>query len=441
MKKISWQMWKYLLAGFMGRFGSSMFGFALGFFVLKQTGSALGMGVTLITGPLVSLVLTPFVGYVVDTMNHRRVILICQVMSMVMLVVFGLVYRIWPAQYYIEIIGLMIVLQISDNFFSTAISASMIHLFDETELQKVNSLSMSITSTAGFLAPIIGAIVYAWVSIDVFAFIEVAFEFIALAGFLMLNFNRTTVASEENMVEQPTEVEPKEGIFQNFKSGFSYLRTQPLVAFIMVIAAGVNLFFASQNVGMPFLLVDTLKITSQPYGVIMSASAIGMFLGGLIFSSLKIKTHIVKLTVRNLMVMSTMLIVIAIPEFMGWPILGNTIFYFIYNLLEGMLLVFINTPIGVFAQQTIAPKYQGRVFSMLGTLATLLMPVGTLIFGALFDISGAFWIFVSTSIAMFVLLVVGTIYLKRTHLIEQDEEKKKKAESEQIAATENLVVE
>ncbi|WP_125607217.1 hypothetical protein [Lapidilactobacillus bayanensis] len=56
--KIDQQLLKMLLLRFSGTFGSGMLDFAIGLYILKQTGSALSMGISLITGPLVSLVLT-----------------------------------------------------------------------------------------------------------------------------------------------------------------------------------------------------------------------------------------------------------------------------------------------------------------------------------------------------------------------------------------------
>lgn len=257
MKNLTPQTIKILILKFAGTFGSSMLSFAIGLYILHRTGSALSMGVTLVTGPVVSLLLTPFVGYVVDTMNHRRIMLSAQVVTSVVLVAFGLVFRVWPAQYYAELIALIIVLQVTDNFLSTTLTASLVQLFEGSELQRVNSLNQSITSLAAFLAPLIGAWLYTLVAIDTFAYVEVLFELTALVAILLLKFR---------LVTQPATPQPRESVLNNFKTGFAYVKNQKLILTIMISSAAVNFLFAAMNVGLPYLLIQTLKLSNQQYG-------------------------------------------------------------------------------------------------------------------------------------------------------------------------------
>lgn len=189
MRKITKQMAILMVVKFAGNFGSAMLSFAIGLYVLKRTGSALGMGFTMITGPVLSLVLTPVVGYVVDTWHHRPIMVAAQVTTSLGLLGFFFAFRAAPQAYFPEVIGLLIVLQITDNFLSTALSASLVQLFADAQLQAVNSYNQSIQSLASFLAPIVGAVVYTLVSIGSFALIEIGFELVALVGILAFKFH------------------------------------------------------------------------------------------------------------------------------------------------------------------------------------------------------------------------------------------------------------
>lgn len=427
--KLSKQMIKMLIIKFAGTFGSGMLSFAIGLYILHRTGSALGMGVSMITGPIVSLVLTPFVGYVVDTMNHRKIMMIAQSATSLGLIAFGLVFHAWPQQYYVELIALIVLLQVTDNFLSTTLTASLIQLFEGDELQQVNSLNQSITSLASFLAPIIGALVYTVVAIDTFAYIEVIFEVAALVGIMLLKYDQvaatdTTTDAEAVAVETEHEagaVQAAESVWQNFREGFNYLRHQKLMLLMSFSSAGINFFFAALNVGEPFLLVTTLKLTNAQYGITDSAFAVGMFLGGILLSLINLKQHPIKVSYFFIGILSALLFVLGIPELTGWANGVNTIYYALMNGLFGVVLVFVNTPIASMMQQIIPQNMQGRMFSLSGTLSMMMMPLGTLIYGSVFDHTRAFPVFVVSGVLLLILTIGIVLTISRKHLLELPE--------------------
>ncbi|WP_179396157.1 MFS transporter [Lacticaseibacillus absianus] len=414
MHRVTPQMVKLLLSRFAGTFGSSMLAFAIGLYILRRTGSALGMGVTMITGPLVSLALTPFVGYAVDNWAHRRLMVCAQVGTTVGLIAFALAFALWPGAYYQELIALIIVLQIADNFFGTTLSASLVQLFEGDELQRVNALNQSLQSLAGFLAPVVGALVYTWVSIGQFALIEVGFELVALAGILALRFD---VGPQATPVAPAAAAAPKPTVWQNFVEGFRYLVGARLILLVFLTSAGINFFAAALNVGLPYMMIQTLHLSNNQYGWTEAAFAIGMFLGGLLLSQLTLRRHPILVSFTWLMVIGVFTFFYALPTLTGWSSGLNTTVYIVLNVLQGGSLVFINAPVGTFMQQQIPPAVQGRVFSLSGTVATLLMPLGTLLYGVLFDRVAALPILGVTALTMITLTTCSMVYMHRHHLL------------------------
>ena len=406
MRKITKQMAILMVVKFAGNFGSAMLSFAIGLYVLKRTGSALGMGFTMITGPLLSLVLTPVVGYVVDTWHHRPIMVAAQVTTSLGLLGFFFAFRAAPQAYFPEVIGLLIVLQITDNFLSTALSASLVQLFADVQLQAVNSYNQSIQSLASFLAPIIGAVVYTLVSIGSFALIEIGFELVALVGILAFKFHPA-----------PAREATHESVGQNFKAGFAYLRQQKLIFLLGLTAALINFFFAAVNVGEPFVLVHALRLSNSQYGITESAFAVGMFVGGIVLSQIHLRSHPVMVSYRFIILLSVTLMLVGVPVLTPWGNGVNTWFYFFMNAATGFCLVFTNTPMSVFMQQTIPQHMQGRVFSLFSTMATLLMPLGTLLYGVLFDHLAAPAIYVVTGLLLIAFTVAVLLGLRRFGLV------------------------
>lgn len=411
MRKITPQMFKILVVRFAGTFGSGMLSFAIGLYILHQTGSALSMGVSMITGPLVSLAVTPFVGYVIDTLPHKIVMVVAQVTTTIALIVFALTFRAFPSAYYPELIGLIIALQVTDNFLSTAITASLVQLFADKELQAVNSLNQSFSSLASFLAPIIGALVYTLVSIDIFAYIEVVFELIALLGIMSLQFKYVAAA-------ESTPDEPHASVLKSFSAGLQYLLHQPLLLIISCSSAFINFLFAALNVGLPYLVIHTLKLASSEYGLIDSFFAVGIFVGGLALSQIKMKQHPVNFSYTFLMALGLILMFYAVPTLTGWNNIVNTIYFLTLSAVNGIILVFVNTPIGTLMQQVIPQKMQGRVFALNSTISQILAPLGVLVFGILFDHLAVLPIFIASGVAV-ILLTLGIMsYIKNRELLQ-----------------------
>ncbi|GEK06350.1 MFS transporter [Schleiferilactobacillus harbinensis] len=411
------QMVTLLTANFFGMFGSGMLSFAIGLYILHKTGSALGMGITLMVGPLVALVLTPFVGYMVDTRSHRAIMIGAQIGTSIGLLLFALAFMWWPAFYYPEVIGLLIILTITDRFLSTALSASLVTLFPTDVLQRVNSLNQSVSSLAQLISPIIGAVIYSFVSIGTFALVEIVFELLTLVCILRLNFTVAKPAAESATAEMPATPAAKESLLANFAEGLRYLQGNRLILLSCLFGAGINFLFAAVNVGLPYLQVTVLKMPNTLYGITDSGFAVGMILGGVALSMITLKHHPFLVSLWGIMLLGSVLTLLGIPEQMAWPMMGNVFFYGLLNVANGIILVVINTPISTMMQKLIPQAMQGRVFMLTGTISSLLMPLGTLVFGFLFDRMAAWIILLGVGLLTLLMSFVTVVYVQRTALL------------------------
>lgn len=67
MKQSQQQVFKFLLSMLTGNLGSSILTFIIGLLILKSTDSAIQFRISQVIGPLVSLLLLPFTGSIIDT--------------------------------------------------------------------------------------------------------------------------------------------------------------------------------------------------------------------------------------------------------------------------------------------------------------------------------------------------------------------------------------
>ncbi|MDN6968377.1 MFS transporter [Oenococcus sp. UCMA 17063] len=400
MLRVNNNLSRILIAKFFGTFGSEMLSFAIGLYILRRTGSALGMGISLVTGPIVSLCITPFVGYAVDTYSHKKIMIASQVGTIASLLLFALFFIEFPNIYFVELVVLITLLAVSDGFLTTAVQASLAQLFGKDDLQRANSLNQSTSSLAEFLAPVLGAVVYTLINLDMFAYIEVGFETVALIAIIFLKFLKNSKISD---AEDLQVADTESHIVSNFMEGLRFLWENKLYLVFSGSSGAINFFFATINIGLPFFLVDKLHLTNTQYGFTESAFAGGMFLGGLVLSRLNFKTQSLKVAYFSLSIFSLIVSLIGLPNLIALPKGAYTILFIAINIVLGSLLVFSNTPVDVYMQQHIPEKMQGRVFSMDETVSSILMPAGTIVFGILFDQFNTFVVFAFGGLVMLVL--------------------------------------
>ncbi|MCV3296886.1 MFS transporter [Oenococcus kitaharae] len=400
MQPVNNNLTKTLIIKFFGTFGSEMLSFAISLYILRRTGSALGMGVSLITGPLISVCLTPFVGYAVDSYSHKKIMVASQLGTIISLLLFAFCFTAFPQAYFLILVVLIALLAITDGFLTTAVQASLAQLFNKDDLQKANSLNQSISSLAEFLAPVLGAVVYTLVTLNVFAYLEVIFETVALIAILVLKFTKIRrPISNQGMQTEATE----NHLGSNFMAGLRFLWENKLYLMFSGSSGVINFFFATINVGLPFFLVDRLHLSNTQYGLTESAFAGGMFLGGLVLSRLPLKNQSLKVAYFSLAVFSLIIALIGLPSLLTLPKAAYALVFITINLVLGLLLVFSNTPVEVYMQQHIPEEMQGRVFSMDETLSSVLMPAGTIVFGILFDRLDVFAVFIFGGFMMLLL--------------------------------------
>ena len=108
-----------------------------------------------------------------------------------------------------------------------------------------NQLSMSVSGIGG---PVIGGMLFGFVSMEVF-----------LAAFIVAAVITLTLESTMNFTlykkETSSVVGEKESMLEGLKAGFRYVNKQHVLRAILWMALWINLFLTSINIGGDFILV------------------------------------------------------------------------------------------------------------------------------------------------------------------------------------------
>ncbi len=422
-KKATYHLYTFLISKMIGSLGSGVYAFGISMYILSLTGSSLSFATNILLSILPRTIIAPIAGLLGDRMPRKWLVLGGQA---------GVVLSVSALLLYTNMVDLSLMAiymatffnSIFSTFSSVSFSASIANLVDGERLQKAMSFNQLSYSLSGIGGPVFGGMLFGFASMSIFLVIFIIASIIALVLEATMNF---TLYKKES--DAPAE---KETMLQSLKAGFTYVNKRRVIRSILLTALWLNLFFTCMNIGGNYILLTILQLDPTLIGIVEAGMAIGMLVMAIYFatrSNVKFPLLLVK---RSTLLMAVLVILAALPLFVHFSNSVNFIYYFILMLLFGALGVITNTPIGVMLQTSIEEEFRGRVFGIVEMMAMSMMPLGTLIFGILYDIIPAQYILlVSGSI-----LVLIVLTLLRRSVIEMAHPEFKKQQEQGIEVLE-----
>ncbi|NWN98236.1 MAG: MFS transporter [Bacillus sp. (in: Bacteria)] len=420
LKRGSYHLWTFMTSKLISTFGANVYSFAISFYILQLTGSATNFALNLICSILPRTIAAPFAGYVADNFSRKRTIILAQaasVLAIAGLLTVSLMNGLSLTAIYIT----TCLLSLTSTFSGITFTSSISGLVDENRIQKAMSLNQMSISLASIVAPALGGVLYGAVSIPVFLIIYLIASLVALILDSTMNFQLFAKRSHV-----PVTGQEKEKLWVSMKEGFAYLKTKPVIQTIIFIALFINFFFGSFQVGYSFVLIEKLGMKSEHFGILEGAFAVGMLLLSVYLTIRKEIKYPLITTKYGIIGLALVIGGIAVPLLVPFSYQAMFVFYLILMLAIGSFLTIINTPIGVMMQKSVDDDFKGRVISILETMAQVLMPLGTVVYGFLYDWVAAEWVLfisagINIGIALFMLRpsVIANAYPERKNALQR----------------------
>ena len=398
LKKATYHLWTFLISKLMGSLGAGVYAFGMSMFILSVTGSSLSFATNILLSILPRTLIAPIAGVIGDRVPRKLLVIGGQtgiVLTMAGLLSYTLAFDISVTAIYVA----TVFNSIFGTFSGLAFTSSIANLVDEARLQKAMSFNHMAYSVAGIGGPIVGGLLFGFVSMEVFLVIYLVSQLIALSLESTMNFNLY-----KKVVK--TVAEKKETMVESFKGGIAYIKQKPLLIALLSTSFGLNFFFTSLSVGGDFALLTIIKLSTEQIGFTEAAGGIGVIVASIFFASTKAVKNPLLLSKYAILGMSSLVILAALPIYLNLPKTGNFIYYVFLMFSFGVTNIMANMPIGVLFQKTIDDEYRSRVFSILETIAMSLMPLATLVYGVLFDFLPAEYIFIISGLCLIVLTLI-----------------------------------
>ena len=174
-------------------------------------------------------------------------------------------------------------------------------------------------------------------------------------------------------------VAEKTSIWKDFKSGLSYLIGWPGLMIVGLMTVGINFTIIPAFSLLPLMIKDYFGGSAIHLGWVKSAMGAGMILGGALLGiwggfSRKMLTSLV-----GLMGMGTGTLILALAPASAISLaVGGA-------LLVGFMTPMTMGPFFALIQSTVEPDMQARIFSLLNSVGTGVVPLGLLIAGQVAD--------------------------------------------------------
>ncbi|WP_102261510.1 MFS transporter [Mesobacillus jeotgali] len=358
--------------------GSSIYAFAIGLYILAETGSSLNFAITLVLSMLPRILLAPVAGTLSDRLDRKKMIIFSNFASafwlgIILASFLFFTQEIWIL--YVATTGLSII----STFYSIAVTSSIYNMVGPDHLQRAMSLNQAAISLSAILGPVLGGVFFGIIHIHLFMALNIlTFLFAAFASILI----------EYNLFSKKVQDKKTTRMSEDLKQGISYIKAQPFLLHLVILSVWLNFWFAVFPVAMPYLVLTVRGMSPTQLGIIEGSFSVGMMVMALILSAKKeIRRKELSIT-GGMVLLSAVLMMIglpAIPLFMG---LSNiVIFAFLMSmvLILSASIMFINTPVMVLLQKNTPDEYRGRVMSLLETGSSAMTPAGFILFGFLLE--------------------------------------------------------
>ncbi len=379
-------------------FGSQLVQFALIWWLTSQTGSGTVLATASLVGLLPQVILGPFIGPLIDRWNRRWTIMgadaLVALATLVLAVLFvtGLV-QIW------QVYVIMFIRALAGSFHWPAMNASMSLMVPEEQLSRVQGLNQILNGGLNIISAPLAALLLSIVPIQVILTIDLFTAVLAIIPLIFISIPQPERSPgdsggivEDNLVGS---------YWADLKAGLNYVWGWPGLVAILIMAMLINLTVNPAFALLPLLVRNYFQGDALDLAWLEAAFGIGMILGGLILGiwggfRRRIVTTLIGLIISGLAIL-----------LLGLTPASVFIMAIAATFITGITIAMVNGPLQAVFQATVDPEMQGRVFTLVASLASAMTPVGLIIAGPLSDRVGVQTWFLIAGVVMLLAGIVG----------------------------------
>lgn len=396
-KSIAKPHWKRNISMFLGGqaaslFGSSLVQYAIMWHLTITYQSGWIITLAAIFGFLPQALISLFAGVWADRLNRKFIVMISD--GIIAFATLGLAILSMMGMDALWIVFVVLTIRsLGAGVQTPAVSALIPQIVPKKELLRINGINGSIQSMTFVLAPLLAMAIYsaAGRSMTPIFFIDVVSAAIGISILAFIPIKRLKLTAQEKA----------KGYFDEIKAGLKYMHNHKFIRNIFVFFTIFSLLIVPMVYLMPLLItrefgeavwhVFTLQIGGFSWTLNMTlewrllafelAFSFGMGIGGGVIA-----------TVAKAPIMKKRVLLLAVST-IGFGILAMIIGLFTHywfiaaiTFVVGNLVALNGAASNTIFQEKVDAKMQGRMFSLIGIVWAVAMPIGMMIVGPLADV-------------------------------------------------------
>ncbi|HEX4852118.1 MAG TPA: MFS transporter [Puia sp.] len=359
----------YFIGRSVSQFGTWMQRTAVVWVVYTMTHSAFYIGLTLFAEQFPSFLLSVFGGITADRHNRFRIINITQITSMIQASLLA-VLMITGHYYLWQILALSIILGVI-NAFDIPARQAMIHdvLHHPSDLQNAISLNSAMASMARLFGPAVSGIVLE--------------KFGAGICFLLNAASFGAVMISLAFMKWPAFSPPatRKKVMTELVEGFHYVRQTPSVGLVILMLAFMSVLVIPYDTLLPVYAKEIFKGSADTYGYITSFAGLGAVIGTIFLASSRRGSNLKRLLIISAVILAIGLICFAYTR--NFPLA------MLFATMAGFGTVGQGTISNIIVQSESSPAMRGRAIGIMLMAMFGMLPLGSLIVGAVSHKIGA----------------------------------------------------
>ncbi len=359
----------------MSLLGTQAVQFALIWWLTVETGSATILAMATLLALLPIAFLGPFIGPLIDRWSRKRVMFFADVTAALAAMLLAMMFVIDRAQPS-HILILIFVRAVAEAFHQPAMIASTSLMVPKQHLTRIQGLNQGLQGGLTIIAAPIGAFLVAALPMAGVMAIDVV-----TAGFAILPLMLVRVPQPIRS-SATADGEAKPSVLREMMEGFRYIGRRAGHIGLLVMAAVINLFLVPAFALMPLLVRGQLGGEAMHLGWMTMAFGVGLLAGGVVLGAWGGFKRRILTSLAGVAGLGIAVLILGFAPAMAWSVSAGAL------LMVGFMASMANGPIQAVLQATVAPEFQGRVFTLYGSLATMTTPIGLLMAAPLAEIFG-----------------------------------------------------
>lgn len=351
--------------------GSQLVQFALIWWLTKTTGSATVLAIASLVGLLPQVVLGPVIGTLVDRWNRRITMMLAD--SVIAAATLGLALLFWSGRVEIwHIYLLMFIRSTAGGFHWPAMQASTTLMVPREHLSRIQGLNQMLQGGMNIVSAPLGALLLELLPVQGILFIDIGTALLAILPLFFISVPQPAASS-------PAVAGAKTPFWADFRQGLRYVLGWPGLVIIVIMAALINFLLNPAGALIPILVTQHFNGGALQLAWLESIMGIGVIAGGVLLSVWGGFRRRILTSMLGLLGIGVGSLLVGFTPATAYPLALAATF------VMGISFPITNGPLLAAVQAVVAPEMQGRVFTLIGSAASAMSPLGLIIAGPVAD--------------------------------------------------------